>query len=53
MKDELQQKLYLKGYKEGFEAAQKIIWAHAEQMLIGADNSAKPFIQKLIEIIKK
>lgn len=51
-KEELEQHIYLKGYKEGFEAAQKIIWAHAEEIFIKADNPAKPFISELINKIK-
>lgn len=40
---------YLKGFKEGFEAALKMAWAHAEELHINVDNSAKDAVRKYIE----
>lgn len=43
-------KIYLKGYREGFESALKMAWAYAEQLLIDVNNPDK---EKVAEFIKK
>ena len=51
-KDSIDEKFYLKGYREGFESALKIAWACAEETLISVDNMAKPAVQDLIDKLK-
>lgn len=50
--DEIEQKIYLKGYKEGFESALKVSWACAEELLIQVNNEEKPKVQDLINKLK-
>lgn len=45
-------KSYLKGYREGFTSAMTMAWALAEQLLINADNSDKPYVQEYINKLK-
>lgn len=52
MREELNQKIYLKGYKEGFEAALKMAWALAEELLINVNNDAKDHVREFISKIK-
>lgn len=50
--EELAEKAYLKGYKEGFEAATKMAWALAEELLIEVPNEGKSDVRKLIDKLK-
>lgn len=51
-KEEQRQKAYLVGYKSGFEAALKMSWALAEELLISVDNTDKPSVQEFIDKIR-
>ena len=44
----MEEKIYLKGYKAGFESAMKMAWAYAEELYIVVDNPAdtKQYKQK-------
>ncbi len=53
MEKELNTKIYLKGYKEGFESALKIAWALAEELHISVNNEDKPAVQKMIDKLKQ
>ena len=44
--------IYIKGYKEGFEAALKVAWGCALETLAAVDNPAKPHVEALIEKLK-
>lgn len=48
-----EEKLYLRGYKDGMYAGLKMCWALAEELLISVDNSAKTLVAEFIEKIKK
>ena len=48
----MDKKIYLKGYKEGFESALKMAWAYAEELLISVDNTDKDSVQKFIDKLK-
>lgn len=52
MEEELKEKFYLKGYKEGFFSAMKMSWALAEELLIAVENSDKPKVKQLIDKLK-
>ena len=47
-----EQKLYLKGYKDGFMSSMKMSWALAEELLISVDNTDKDLVRKFIEKLK-
>lgn len=51
--DKERTKIYLKGYKEGFESALKMAWAYAEETLIRVNNEEKPRVQELIDKLTK
>lgn len=51
MNNEEKQLVYLKGYREGFEAAQKVIWAFAEELYISIPNQGKADVKKFINKI--
>jgi hypothetical protein len=51
-KDEKDVRNYLHGYKEGFHAALKIAWAHAEELLISVDNTDKDKVREYITKLK-
>lgn len=44
-------KEYLKGYKDGFTAAIKIVWAYAEELFISVNNDAKEKVREFINKI--
>ena len=45
--------LYLKGYSEGFDSAQKLLWHQANQLLIRVNNDSKDFVREFIVFILK
>lgn len=44
--------LYLKGYSDGFNSAQKLLWYQAELLLIQVSNDSKDFVRRYIDKIK-
>ena len=45
-------KIYLKGYRDGFESALKMAWAYAEDLLILVDNDDKHKVEEFISKLK-
>lgn len=49
---EFEKQCYLKGYREGFQAASTVIWAHAEELLISVGNEDKDKVREFIQKVK-
>lgn len=48
-KKENDKAIYLHGFKEGFEASLKIVWAYANDLLVEVDNIDKEKVRAFIE----
>ncbi len=49
---EVETQIYLKGYREGFDSALKVAWAHAELLLIAVENTCKDHVREYIQKLK-